>query len=75
MLFDRGHIRHWILFGTLLAFRVKKNAAATSCTLNKSTMTHRTRKDWYKRFREGDFDLKDKECPGQPEEFEDRAKL
>jgi len=31
----------------------------------------RTCRVWFKRFRNGDFDVRDKECPEQPKKFED----
>jgi len=34
------------------------------------TPLERTCRVWFERFRNGDFDVRDKERPGQPEEFE-----
>ena len=31
----------------------------------------RTCQEWFQRFKSGDFDVKDKERPGQPKKFED----
>ena len=34
-------------------------------------MTHKTCKKWFQKFRYGDFDLSDRERPGQPKKFEE----
>lgn len=35
------------------------------------TLSERTCRVWFERFRNDNFDLKDKERPGQPKKFED----
>jgi len=35
------------------------------------TLSERTCKAWFERFRNSDFYVRDKECPGQPKKFED----
>jgi len=42
------------------------------CALGKSAAIRRTCENWYRGFREGDeFNLKNRECPGQPEKFQE----
>lgn len=71
MVSDKEYIRHCILF----MFQLKKNAAEAAeiiCyVLGESAVTHTIHKNWYKRFREGDFNFKDRERPVQPKKFED----
>ena len=71
MPFDKEHFRHCILF----AFRLKKNAAELNemiCSaLREGAVTQKTCKKWFQKFRNGDFDLFDRERPGQLEKFED----
>lgn len=68
---DKQHIRHCILF----AFQLKKNAAKATemiCTvLGEGAVTYKTWKKWYQKFRNGDFDLTDKERMGAPTKFAD----
>lgn len=68
-------IRHCIPF----AFQLKKNAAEAAemicCALGKDIVTYTTCKNLYERFREKDFNFKDKERPGQPKKFEDQELL
>ena len=39
--------------------------------LGEGAVTHKTCKKWFQRFRNVDFDLSDRERPGQPKKFED----
>jgi len=72
--FDKEHIRHCILF----AFQLKRNTAKAAemicCALDKDIVTHTTCKNGM-RFREKDFNLKDREHPGQSQKFEDEELL
>jgi len=60
MTFEKKDIRQCIL----LALQLKKNAAKMiRCALDEAAAIYITYKSWYKRFREGDFNLKDKGTP------------
>ena len=62
---DKEHLGHCILF----AFQLNKNPAEATemiCSaLGEGAMTHKTSKKWFQRFRNGDFDLHDRERSGQ----------
>lgn len=59
----------------LFCFLLKKTAAESHRMLIEAYGDHAlsgtTCRDWYRRFKSGDFDVKDKERPGQPRKFED----
>ena len=59
----------------LFCFHLKKSAAGCHCLLAEAygnhTPTVQTVENWFRRFKSGDFDLKDKERPGQPKKFQD----
>ena len=54
---------------------MKKTAAEIYQLLIEAYVGHaiaqKTYKQWFKHFESGDFDVKDKERPGQPKNFED----
>lgn len=56
-------------------FDLKKTAAETHRLLSEvygdEIPSERTCRVWFERFRNNDFDVKDKERPGQPKKFED----
>lgn len=68
---NKEHLRHVLLF----LFNQKKNASESHRilveTYGDNVPTQDTCVRWFKRFKIGDFDLKDKERPGQPKKFED----
>lgn len=68
---SKEHLREVILFG----FNWKKSAAKTHRILTEAYGEHapaeRTCQRWFRQFKEGDFDIKDKERSGQPKKFED----
>jgi transposase len=67
---DKDHFRHLLLY----CFDSKKTAAEAhrfiSETYSKHAPSVKTCEYWYRRFKSGDFDLKDKERSGQPKKFE-----
>lgn len=69
MAVDKQHLRHNILF----TYQLKKNVveAMICAALDEDTVTHKMCKKWYQRFRNGDFDLSDRQRPGQPQKFDD----
>ena len=71
---DKWFFRHVLLH----YFDLKKTAAEThrliSETYGEQAPSERTCREWFQRFRSGDFSVEDKERSGQPKKFED-AKL
>lgn len=64
-----------VLRGSLITFFHLKKTAAESYRLlveayGEHALTQKTCERWFKRFKSGDFDIKDKERPGQPKKFE-----
>jgi [histone H3]-lysine36 N-dimethyltransferase SETMAR len=59
----------------LFCFRLKKSAAESHRMLvqayGDNALSDTTCRDWFRRFKSGDFDVGDKERPGQPKKFED----
>ena len=54
----------------------KKNAAEATEMIFlafEDTVTHKTCEKWFQRFRNGDFDLSDRQRPGQPKKFRRRG--
>jgi len=68
---NKQHLREALLF----CFNLKENAAEARRLLEKAYGEHAQSKttceDWFKRFRNGDFDTEDKERSGRPKTFED----
>ena len=65
-----------VLRGSLITFFHLKKTAAESHRLlveayGEHAPTQKTCERWFARFRSGDFDVEDKERPGQPKKFED----
>ena len=69
---DKYHFRHLLLF----YFDSKKTAAEAHREISEiygeSTTSKSTCKYWFRRFKEGNYSLEDKERPGQPQKFEDK---
>jgi histone-lysine N-methyltransferase SETMAR len=62
---DKNHIRHIMLY----FFHRKKSAAEAArkiCKTYPNAISERQCQEWFKRFREGDFDLSDRPRSGQP---------
>lgn len=68
---NKEHLRHVLLF----LFNQKKNANGSHRILVETYGDDVLMQDacvrWFRRFESGDFDLKDKERPGQPKKFQD----
>ena len=70
------HIRHILLF----YFRKGKNAAQTAKNLRdvygEKTLKDRQCRNWFDKFRSGDFSLKDEQRLGRPNEvYDDQVKV
>lgn len=67
----KEHLRH----SMFLLFNLKKTAAKSTILLREAYGDHAPSADtcerWFKRFRTGDYDLKDREREGQPKKFKD----
>ena len=68
---NKEHVRHVLLF----LFNQKKNASESRRILVKTygdnVLTHDACARWFRRFKSGDFGLKDKDRPAQPKKFQD----
>lgn len=68
---NKRHLREVLLF----AFHSKKSAAEARRmivdTYGEASISERTCREWFQRFKSGDFDVEDKERPGPVKKFED----
>ena len=68
---NKRHLREALL----LFFNIKKNAAEAyrllSETYGAECIGETTCREWFKRFKSGDFGVEDKDRPGKPKSFED----
>ena len=68
---NEEHLQHALI----LFFIQKKSASESHCFLVKmysnNVPTQDARLLWFRRFKSGNFDLKDNERPGQPKNFKD----
>lgn len=65
------------LRGVLLHYFIMKKSAAEAHRIlvevySEHTLAEQTCRKWFARFKAGDFELEDKERPGQPKKFEDK---
>lgn len=63
------------LRGVLLHYFCMKKSAAESCRIlgevyGEHALSETTCREWFRRFKNGDFDLEDKERPGAEKKFE-----
>lgn len=67
----KRHFREVLLF----CFNLKKTAAEAHRMLVEAYGDHaptdKSCREWFRRFKNGDFSVEDKERPGQPKKFED----
>lgn len=67
----KGHLREVLLF----AFHSKKNAAEARRmiveTYGESCISERTCREWFQKFKNGEYDVQDKQRPGPVKKFED----
>ena len=69
--------RDKLFFRGILLFLFDSNKTAAEAhkmlfdTYGEQVPSERSCRHWFQRFNNGDFDLKDKERPGQPKKFED----
>lgn len=68
---SKDHFREALLF----CFNLKKSAAASHRWLveayGEEVPSESTCRDWFRRFKDGDFEVKDKHRSGQPRKFSD----
>ena len=68
---NKEHVRHVLLF----LFYQKKSASESHHilveTYGDNVLTQNACVRWFRRVKSGDFDLKDKDRPGQPKKFQD----
>ena len=68
---NKEHVRHVLLF----LFNQKENASESRRilveTYGDNVLTQVTCVRWFRRFKSGNFDLKDKDRPGQSKKFQD----
>ena len=71
MEYNNEHFRHILLF----YFRKRKNATQTAEKLrdmyNEEALKDRQCRNWFDKFRSGDFSLKDEQRSGRPNEVDD----
>ena len=68
---NKQHLREVLIF----FFNWKKSAAEAHRSLvevyGESAPSDKSCREWFRRFKNGDFSIEDKERPGQPKKFED----
>jgi histone-lysine N-methyltransferase SETMAR len=63
----KQHLREILLY----YFNINKNASEAHRLLAEAYPKYSMCQNWFRRFKDGDFDVEDKDRPGQPKKFED----
>ncbi|GBP63814.1 Mariner Mos1 transposase [Eumeta japonica] len=67
----KHHLRELLIY----FFNLKKSAAEAHRLLveayNEAALSERTCREWFQKFKNGDFDVEDKDCNGKPKIYED----
>ena len=64
MLFEKQHLRHCLLFAFQLKKNFRRGAKEMIClVLDENAVSYSTCKKWFQKFRDGNFNLENKECP------------
>ena len=68
---NKRHLRELLIY----FFNLKKSAAEAHRLLveayNKAALSERTCREWFQKFKNGDFDVEDKDRSGRPKIYED----
>ncbi|EGI65278.1 Mariner Mos1 transposase [Acromyrmex echinatior] len=68
---NKRHLRELLIY----FFNLKKSAAEAHRLLveayGKATLSERSFREWFQKFKNGEFDVEDKECSGRPKVYED----
>ena len=65
------HFRHLLLFPFNRGSKVAKATRDVSTVYGEGAIAERTARDWYAKFKNGNFDLKDASRSGRPLEFDE----
>lgn len=68
---NKEHLRHVLLFLNNQKKNASENQRILVQTYGNNVLTQDARVRWYRLFKSGDFDLNDKERPGQLKKFDD----
>ena len=68
---NKRHLRKLLIY----FFNLKKSAAAAHRllieTYGKAALSERSCREWFQKFKNGEFDIEGKECSGRPKVYED----
>ncbi|RWR98918.1 Histone-lysine N-methyltransferase SETMAR-like protein, partial [Dinothrombium tinctorium] len=66
------HFRHLLLFAFNQGSKAAKAARDICAVYGEDAIAERTARDWYAKFKNGNFDLKDAPRSGRPVEFDEK---